>query len=157
MMNKSLVEVGAELMTKDEALDRLIELQTISGDIRDALALSREVRRREARGSGAVSMRIAVTEINHKGSSDTTVSALTVKKGVDCGAPDRRPVKLLFLISGKDGTDEADRVKNRLLRMLSDMRFTSMLCAAKSREEFLRLIEERERRLRDTDEGSTLQ
>ena len=149
LMNESLVEVGAELYTKDEALDRLIELQQHDGDIRDALTLSREVREREQKGSSALSFRVAVPEVCHKGAQKTSVSAVTVRKGVDYGAPDKRPVRLIFLIAGKDGSDEYIEAKRRLTYMLSDMRFTSMLCAAKSNREFLRLIEEKENKIKN--------
>ena len=153
MMNESLVELGAELYSKDEVLDRLIELQKQDGDIRDALTLSRELREREKKGSSAISFRIALPELRHKGARKTTVSALTVKNGVDYGAPDRRPVKLIFLIAGKEESDEYLEVKRRLRRMLADMKFTSRLCAAKSKEEFLRLFEEKEIRVRSEERG----
>ncbi len=148
LMNESLVEIGAELYSKDEALDRLVELQKQDGNIRDALTLSRELREREAKGNSAVSFRIAIPEIRHQGAEKTTVSAVTVRGGVDYGAPDKRPVKLIFLIAGKETSDEYIEVKRRLTRMLSDLRFTSRLCAAKNSREFLRLIEEKERRVR---------
>ena len=149
LMDESMIEVGAELYSKDEALDRLVELQKQDGDIRDALALRREVRERENKGSSALSFRAAVPEVRHKGAEKTCVSAVTVREGVAFDAPDKRPVKLIFLIAGRDGSDESVEARRRLTRMLSDIRFTSMLCAAGSSREFLRLIEEKEKRIKN--------
>lgn len=143
-MNESMIEIGAEISSKDEALDRLIELQKDGGAIGNASALSREVREREAMGSSAVSMRVAIPSVRHSGAGKTGISAITVKDGVSYGAPDKREVRLMFLISGKDGTDEDAQVKARLMHLLMDSEFTAGLCSAKSKEEFLSLIAQRE-------------
>lgn len=145
MLNDSLVEVGAELYSKEEALDKLIHLQKNSGAIRNPTALKREIKERERKGNSAISCRIAIPDVAHSGSARTVISALTVKDGVDYGAPDRRPVRLIFMIAGKSGTDEHIRVKERLQKLLADPGFTARLCAAKSNKEFISLIEERER------------
>ena len=139
-----MIEIGAELSSKDEALDRLVELQKDGGAIKNASALSREIREREALGSSAVSMRVAIPSVRHSGAEKTGISAITVKDGVSYGAPDKRAVKLLFLISGKDGTDEDTQIKARLMHLLMDSEFTAGLCSAKSKEEFLGLIAKRE-------------
>ena len=145
LLNESLVEIGAELYSKEEALDELIRLQKNSGAIHNPNALKREIKEREQAGNSAISCRIAIPDVAHSGSARTMISAVTVKNGVDYGAPDKRPVKLIFMIAGKSGTDEHIRVKERLQKLLSDPGFTARLCAAQSADDFLRLIEERER------------
>ena len=145
LLNESMIEIGAELSTKDEALDRLIELQRDGGAVRNPLSLSREIRARETLGTSAVSMRVAIPSVRHRGARKTSISALTVSDGVSYDSPDKRKVRLMFMISGKDGTDEYIEVKARLMHLLMDSEFTARLCSAKSREEFLRLIDEREK------------
>ena len=145
LINELSVEIGAEIYSKDEALNRLIELQKEAGAIRDTRTLRREIEEREQKGNTAVSCRIAVSDVMHKGSKRTTITALTVKNGVEYGAQDKRPVKLLFLIAGKSGSDEYQQVKERLKRLLSDTGFTARLTGARSREEFLSLLTEREK------------
>ena len=145
LMNENLIELGAELYSKNEALERLIRLQKTAGAIRDPRALRREIDARERQGTGAVSCRIAVTGVMHSGAKHTAVSAVTLHDGVDFNAPDRRPVRLIFMIAGKSGSDEHTAVREKLLRLLSDPEFSARLCAAKSKEEFLTLIGEREK------------
>lgn len=145
LMNESLVETGAELFSKNEALTKLIALQKSAGAIHNPRALRREVDMRERQGGCAVSGRIAISDVMHSGSKSTSVAAVTVKNGVDCGAPDKRPVRLLFMIAGKSGTNEHKAVKEQLLRLLSDPGFCARLCAAKNSREFLALLSEREK------------
>lgn len=144
-MNKNLVEIGAELYSKEEAMNELIRLQKNSGAIHDPKALKREITEREKAGNTAVSCRIAIPDVAHSGAARTVISAITVKNGVDYGAPDKRPVRLIFLIAGRDNSDEHIKVKEHLQKLLSDPSFTARLCSAKSREEFLELIADREK------------
>ena len=144
LMNVSMIETGAELYTKDEALDRLIELQK-DGGIRNSALLSREIRARELLGTSAISMRVAIPSVCHRGAKRTGISALTVKDGVSYDSPDKRKVKLLFMISGRDGSDEYIEAKSRLMHLLMDSEFTAQLCSAKTPEEFIRLIADREK------------
>ncbi|MBQ6499308.1 MAG: PTS sugar transporter subunit IIA [Ruminococcus sp.] len=145
LLNENMIEIGAELSTKDEALDKLIELQKDAGAVRNTVLLSREIRSREMLGSSAVSMRAAISSVRHSGAKKTSVSALTVKDGISYDSPDKRKVRLMFMISGKDGTDEDTDVKARIMHLLMDSEFTARLCAAKSKDEFLDIIDEREK------------
>ncbi len=145
IINRNAVEVGAELCTKNEALDRLIALHKKGGNIHNVKALRREINEREKLGSSAVSCRIAIAGVSHTGSKHTAVSALTVPDGVEYDAPDHRRVTLLFMIAGKSGSDEYIDAKARLLHLLMDAEFAARLSAAKSEEEFISLFEQREK------------
>lgn len=145
LLSENRIEIGAPLYSKNEVLDELIRLQKISGAIHNPKALKRELCERERAGNTAVSCRIAIPDVAHSGSVRTAISAVTVKDGVDYGAPDKRPVRIIFLIAGKSGSSEHIRVRERLQQLLSDTTFSAQLCAAGSSREFLELIEERER------------
>lgn len=144
IINKDSVEIGAELSTKDEVLDRLIALHKAQGNIRNTEVFRRELNAREAQGNSAVSGRIAIPAVCHSDAQSSGITALTLKDGVDYGAQDRRRVKVIFMISGRSGTDDYLRLKTRLMRLLMDSSFTAALCAAKTREEFIDLLNERE-------------
>ena len=145
LINESLVEIGAELYSKDEALNELIRLQKKSGAIHNPQALKREIQAREKAGNTALSCRIAIPNVSHSGAAHTAISAVTVKDGVDYGAPDKRRVKIIFMIAGKSGSNEHIRVKEHLQKLLCDPTFTAQLCSARSKKEFLQLIENREK------------
>lgn len=146
LLSENRIEIGAELYSKDEALDELIRLQKQGGTIHNPRALKREIVERERKGNTAAGCRIAIPDVAHSGSAKTAISAITVKDGIDYGAPDKRKVKLLFMIAGKSGSDEHQRVKEQLLRLLSEPAFTAQLCAAQDQKEFLSLIEYKEKR-----------
>lgn len=145
LINKNTIEIGAELFTKDEALDRLVKLHKAGGNIRNTAALRREINEREALGNSAVSGRFAIPGVSHSGAQRTGISAITVREGVDYGAPDKRKVQLIFMISGKSNSDEYIEVKSRLMHLLMDTDFTARLCAAQNQDEFMALLSQREK------------
>lgn len=146
LLNESMIELGAELYSKGEALDELIRLQKRGGKIERPKALKREVIERENRGNTAAGCRIAICDVMHSGSAKTAISAVTIRDGVDYGAPDRRRVKLIFMITGKSDSDEHKRVKEKLQKLLSDPTFTAQLCAAQDQKAFLALFDQKENR-----------
>ena len=146
MLNESMIELGAELYSKGEALDELIRLQKRGGMIEHPKVLKREVIERENRGNTAAGCRIAICDLMHSGSAKTAVSAVTIRDGVDYGAPDRRRVKLIFMITGKSDSNEHKRVKEKLQKLLSDPTFTAQLCAAQDQMAFLALFDQKENR-----------
>lgn len=146
LLNESMIELGAELYSKGEALDKLIRLQKSGGMIEHPKALKREVIKRERMGNTAAGCRIAICDVMHSGAAKTTVSAVTVRDGVDYGAPDKRRVKLIFMIAGKSDSDEHKRVKENLQKLLSDPTFTAQLCAAQDQKAFLALFDQKENR-----------
>ncbi len=106
----------------------------------------REVIERENRGNTATGYRIAICDVMHSGAAKTAVSAVTIRDGVDYGAPDKRRVKLIFMITGKSDSDEHKRVKEKLQKLLSDPTFTAQLCASQDQKAFLALFDQKENR-----------
>ena len=71
--------------------------------------------------------------------------AITVKNGVDYGAPDGKPSDLLFMIATTEDGDVHLEILSRLMVMLMDPDFTAKLRAAKSVDEFLQTIDAQEK------------
>ena len=69
---------------------------------------------------------------------------MTVPEGVDSGAPDGAPCKLLFMIAATTDGDVHLEVLARMMQMLMDMDFTAQLKEAKTPEEFLAIIDAKE-------------
>lgn len=145
MLQKNRIEIGAELCSKDEVLKRLSSLQSDNDNPQNTALLTHEIEAREKLGSSAVSGRVAIPCVRHSGAEDTRISVVTLKSDVDFGAPDKRGVRLVFLIAGRDKSDEEIEVKSRLMHLLMDSEFTARLCSAKSADEFLEVFEEREK------------
>lgn len=144
LLTKENVEIGAELFSKDEALEHLIHLQEEQGHITNRSVFKNELLQREEACNSAVAARIAIPSLCYSEADTTTLCAMTLKDGVDYDAPDKRKVKLIFMISGKRDSNEYLELKTRLMRLLMDSQFTAKLCAAKDEETFLDLLSKRE-------------
>lgn len=144
IINEDNIEIGAELCSKNEALARVAALQYDGEPSEQATKLLCDILRREAAANSAVSCRIAIPVISDSKADKIRISALTLRNGIEYGAPDIRNVKLIFLITGKDYSGDCLYAKTRLMRLLMDSGFSARLCSASGAEEFLKLIKERE-------------
>lgn len=145
IINEDSVEIAAEFGTKDDALIRLAQLHREQGNIYDPQRFINDIRESELKSCGAVSGRIAITALSDRTARDSRITAMTVKDGIEYGAPDRRPVKLIFLIAGRNNSDEYQKVKTRLISLLNDPGYSARLCCAKDKREFIELLNEREK------------
>ena len=144
IINEDCVEIGAEFCDRDEALTRLLRLHQQQGNIPDSTAVRRELLRQEKANPGAVSCRVAIPVIRDTAARRTRLTAITLSDGIEYGAPDGRKVNLIFLITGSQDNNDWQWLKARLMRLLMDAGFTARLSAAKNREEFIRMLKDRE-------------
>lgn len=144
LLNPKAVMVNTVLKSKDEAIDKLIELHEISGDLLDAEQYKKDILKREKQGSTAIGNGIAVPHAKSKAVKKASLSAVTVKGGVPYGAPDGKNSDLLFMIAAGDENDEHLTILSRLMTMLMDEHFVSALKNAKSTEDFLNIIDTKE-------------
>ena len=144
IINEDCVEIGAEFCDRDEALTRLLRLQQQQGNILNSTAMRKELLRQERANPGAVSCRVAIPVIRDTSAHGTRLTAITLSEGVDYSAPDGRKVNMIFLITGPENNSDSQWLKARLMRLLMDAGFTARLSAAKDREEFIRMLRERE-------------
>lgn len=140
------IELHGQVKTKEEAIDRMVELMVRSGNIRDENAYKQGVFSREAEGTTGIGGGIAIPHAKNCGVAQAGLSAMVVPGGVDYDAMDGAPVDLLFLIAAPDTEDNVHlQVLSQLAVLLMDGEFTAKLRNAKSEEEFLRVIDEAEK------------
>ena len=146
LLKKESIELHGQVKTKEEAIDRMVELMVRSGNIRDENAYKQGVLKREAEGTTGIGGGIAIPHAKNCGVAQAGLSAMVVPGGVDYDAMDGAPVDLLFLIAAPDTEDNVHlQVLSQLAVLLMDGGFTAKLRNAKSEEEFLRVIDEAER------------
>lgn len=139
------IELHGQVKTKEEAIDRMVELMVKSGNIRDEQAYKQGVFSREAEGTTGIGGGIAIPHAKNRGVAQAGLSAMLVPGGVDYEAMDGAPVNLLFLIAAPDTEDNVHlQVLSRLAVLLMDSNFTAKLRNAKSAEEFLKVIDDAE-------------
>ena len=139
------VKLGLSVADQNAAIDELIALHEAAGNLKDAAAFKEAILAREAKGSTAIGMGIAVPHGKSAAVAKAGLSAITVPSGVDYKSLDGKPSNLLFMIAAPDGAADTHlEVLSKLMTMLMDANFTQKLVAAKSVDEFLKIIDEKE-------------
>ena len=132
LFNRDSVLLHADMADRDDALGVLVELQESNGVITNGTAYYNAILQREtAGGSTAIGEGIALPHA-------PGVAALTLRRGVDWGAPDNRPVDLAFMVAVPPDAESAHLlILARLVNLLSDETLVRNLRACVSREDFI--------------------
>lgn len=138
------IALGTALSSKEEAIELLVSLQEKSGHLADPAGYKAAILAREAQGTTAIGEGIAVPHAKSESVKFPGLAAATVPDGVDYGAPDGQPVKLLFMIAATPDGDLHLEILSRLMVMLMEPDFAAALRNAKTSEEFLSLIDRKE-------------
>ena len=145
LLKAKAIKIGGAPATKDEAIDQLVDLMCNEGNVRDKAAYAAAVREREAQFSTALGDGVAIPHAKTAAVSAAGLAAMTVPAGVDYDAPDGEPSNLMFLIAAPEGSNDLHlEVLSRLSTVLMDEAFRARLVAAKTPEEFLRLVDAEE-------------
>ncbi len=142
---KGAVALNVHPTTKEEAIDMLIDLMSTGGVIKDKAKVRKDVIRREAEGSTGLGDGLATPHAQNSSIKKAAISAITVPAGVDFNSVDKRSARLLFLFAAPEKADDKSLTEmGRLAVLLMDPEFKEALIEAKSVDEFLRLIDEKE-------------
>lgn len=142
---KESVELDVKVSGKEAAIDRLVDLMGRGGRLLDKAAYKEEILKREAHGSTAVGEGIAIPHGKTKAVKEAGLAAIVVPEGVDYEAFDGAPVKLIFMIAAPEGgADLHLEALSKLSTLLMDPDFREGLMNAASKEEFLKVIDDKE-------------
>ena len=146
LLKKESIALGVRADSKEDAIDRLVELMARTGCLNDSEGYREGILAREALGSTAVGDGIAIPHAKTSAVSRPGLAAMVVPDGVDYEAFDGSPANLLFMIAAPDGEDDLHlQALSRLSVLLMDPGFKDSLLGAKSPEEFLQLIDSKEK------------
>lgn len=139
LLSRESVLIHADVPDASNALGILVELQEAGGVITNGTAYYNAVCDREtAGGSTAIGEGIALPHAASAGVAAPGVAALTLRRGVDWGAPDNRPVDLAFMVAVPPDAESAHLlILARLVNLLSDETLVRNLRACVSREDFI--------------------
>ena len=142
LMNPKGVLLYAKIDNSADALGILVELQEGIGVITNGNAYYNAVSYRETfGGTTAIGGGIALPHACNAGVSAPSISALTLRHGVDWGAPDGRAVDLLFMIAVPPGSESLHlQILARLVNLVSRSSLVDALRHASSPERFIELI-----------------
>lgn len=145
LISSRSIELNANVSNKAEAIDKLVELQVLGGKIKDKDLYKKDILAREEAGSTAVGSGIMTPHAKSAGVKGPSLAAMTVPVGINCESMDDEPTNIFFIIAAPEGGANVHlEVLSRLMTMLMDDDFRERLLAAKTKEDFLREIDEME-------------
>ena len=145
LLDPKAIDLSGKSSSKKEAIDRLVELMNSTGNLNNAVEYKKCVFQREDSGTTGIGEGVAIPHAKTKAVSKAGLSVMVVKSGLDFDSLDGLPANLLFLIAAPDSEENVHlEVLGRLSVLLMDDHFRESLINAKSKEEFLRLIDQAE-------------
>lgn len=146
LLKKESISLDNKVSSKSEAIDTLVELMNKSGNLNDKKEYKEAVLQREELSTTGIGDGIAIPHAKTKAVRDAGLSSMVVKDGVDYDSLDGEPANLFFMIAAPDGENNLHlEVLARLSTILMDSDFRESLINAKSKSEFLKLIDEKEK------------
>lgn len=139
------IELNVKVGSKQEAIDKLIDLMYATGKISDKEAYKKGILAREALTSTGIGEGIAIPHAQVAAVKKAGLAAMTVPDGVDYESLDGQPAKLFFMIAApEDGGNTHLQALAKLSALLMDEDFRQSLLDAKTPEEFLHNIDVKE-------------
>ena len=145
LLKSESIMLGAQPKDKNDAIAILTGLMEKGGNLSDKAQYEKDVLAREASGTTGLGDGIATPHAKSAGVKEPGLAAMTVPAGMDFEAMDQNPSRLFFEIAAPDtAADVHLEVLSKLATMIMDPDFKEALIAAKSKEEFLSLIDAKE-------------
>lgn len=144
LLKKNGIDLNVNVSDKSTAINKLVSLHEKCGNLKNTIAFKEGILKREEMGTTAVGMEVAIPHAKSDAVKAPALTAITVPNGVDYGAADKKPCKLIFMIAATTDGDVHLEVLARLMQLLMDEEFTAKLKTAKTADEFLSIIDRKE-------------
>lgn len=142
LLDDKSIRLNAEVHSKKEVLDTLVDLMDASGKLNDIETYRKGVYAREEEGSTGIGEGIAIPHCKSAAVNQAGLAAMVAPKGVEFDSLDGEPANLFFLIAAPDTADNVHLdVLSHLSVLLMDPDFTGKLREAETVEEFKKVIE----------------
>ena len=146
LLSEKAIELNVKAKDKNDIINKMAELMLKTGRITDVNKYKELVFKREEEGSTGVGEGLAIPHGKGNCVTEPGLVAMVVPEGVEYNALDGKPVNLLFMIAAPDTNSNLHLdVLSRLSTMLMDADFKNKLISAKSKKEFLEIINETEK------------
>ena len=145
LLQDATIELGVKVGSKEEAIDYLVDLMEKGGNISDREEYKKGILAREAGGTTGIGGGIAIPHSKNSAVTKAGLASMTVPAGVDYEAMDGEPSDVFFMIAAPaEGSDVHLEALSRLSTILMDPEFKNNLLHAKTKEEYIKLIDEKE-------------
>ena len=145
LLSKSTIDIQAVATSKQDIIEQAVKLISKSGAIKDIETYKAGVFKREEESTTGIGEGIAIPHCKSSSVTKPALCAMVIKDGVDFDSLDGEKVNLLFLIAAPDSEDNVHlEVLARLSNLLMDENFKNNLLNAKTKQEFLKIIDDAE-------------
>ena len=145
LLKKEGISLNCNANDQISAIDALVELHSKVGNLSDAKEFKNAILEREGKGSTAIGMGIAVPHAKSASVAKAGLTAITIPGGIDYKSLDGNPSNLFFMIAAPDtAADTHLEVLSKLMTLLMDATFAKKLVEAKTADEFLKIIDDKE-------------
>lgn len=145
LLKRDAISLNTSVSTKSEAINSLIALHKKAGNLTNSGVFKDAILARENQGTTAIGDGIAVPHAKSDSVKRAGLAAITAPKGIDYDAPDGKPTDILFMIAAPLDGDLHLEILSRLMVMLMEPEFCSSLRDAKTSDEFLEIIDKKEK------------
>ncbi|MBS1517091.1 MAG: PTS sugar transporter subunit IIA [Bacteroidetes bacterium] len=145
ILTEDVIRVNLECKDKDDALNKMVELASKSGLMRDKEKVRECVFERESLVSTGVGKGFAIPHGKTDEIKSIVAAFAVLKEPIDFDSIDLEPVTFIFLIIGKESLLNAHiKLLSRISRLMNKDDFREKLSEAKSSGEVLRYFREEE-------------
>ena len=145
LLSKQAIDLNVSVSSKMEAIDYMTGLMERAGNLYDREGYKQGVLAREEEGTTGIGEGIAIPHSRCAAVKKAGLAAMIVKDGVDYEALDDEPVELIFMIAAPEGGGNVHiDALSRLSTMLMDEDFKNTLLTAKTPDEFIQIIDEKD-------------
>lgn len=135
--------LDTETISKEEALDILIEAMSKSDKIKDINQFRQAIFTRESLMSTGIGYGIAIPHARLKNIDDFVIGILRCKNGINYESIDDKPVRIIFMIGASDTQDkDYIRLLSKLMIRLKDKVMLGKLLEAENTKDIYNLIVE---------------
>lgn len=146
LIHKDGMDLTFDVQGKAAAIDRLVELMNNTGNLSDKEGYKQGILAREAQSTTGIGEGIAIPHAKVSAVKRPGLAVARSVEGVDYDSLDGMPSKIFFMIAAPaDGANVHLDVLSRLSTILMDETFIGRLLEAKTKEEFLECIDQKER------------
>ena len=153
LLKPESIDLNAAPKDKNDTIRQAVALMAKSGNISNIEAYTKQVMAREEESTTGVGEGIAIPHGKCDAVTRPGLAAMIIRDGVDYDSLDGELVNVLFLIAAPNTKDNVHLdVLSKLSVLLMDEDFTAALKAAKTTDEFLKVIDDADKESQDIDE-----
>ncbi len=146
LINKKSVDLNLPPNDKAKTIDAMVDLMNKGGNLNNKNEYKEAIIARENLSTTGIGEGVAIPHAKSKAVDKAALAAAVSKEGVDYESFDGSLANLIFMIAAPEGANDTHlEVLSRLSTILMDEEFRSNLINASSVDEFIKLIDDKER------------